>query len=203
MQSRASHVGGTKAKLEEFAYDPLGRLETATTKLNNITSRMLSQTYDANGNLKTKTNSVGADIGATSYTYGAGAAGPNAVTGATIDDKAHEFSYDADGNMEEYECTAMTGCGDVDDKFIEWNGRNLPKRITLGASQTDPTPTPRDEFAYGPDGARYHRETAYTDDADALQTEHTYYAGAFEELRYPRTLTNAASHGESVWHVLL
>ena len=179
--SRASHVGGTNAKKEEFAYDLLGRLKTATTKLSNVTRRTLSQTYYANGNLKTKTSSVNADIGATSYTYGAGAAGPHAVTGATIDDKAHEFSYDADGNMEEYECTAMTGCGDVDDKFIEWNGRNLPKRITVGESKTHATPTSRDEFAYGPDGARYHRKTTYADGQNQ-RTEHTYYVGAFEEL---------------------
>ena len=39
----------------------------------------------------------------------------------------------------------------------------------------------RDEFAYGPDGARYHRKTSYMD-GETLRTENTYYAGAFEEL---------------------
>ena len=33
LESRASHVGGANAKKETFAYDPLGRLKTATTKL--------------------------------------------------------------------------------------------------------------------------------------------------------------------------
>ena len=183
--SRASHVGGTNAKKEEFAYDLLGRLKTATTKLNNsaTATRTLSQTYYANGNLKTKTSSVNADIGTTvsRYDYDL-TAKPHRLTDATIGGKTYDFDYDADGNMEEYECTAMTGCGDVDDKFIEWNGRNLPKRITVGDSQTDPLPTSRDEFAYGPDGARYHRKTTYADADDALQTKHTYYAGAFEEL---------------------
>ena len=33
LESRASHIGGTNAKKETFAYDTLGRLKTATTKL--------------------------------------------------------------------------------------------------------------------------------------------------------------------------
>ena len=80
--------------------------------------------------------------------------------------------------MIEYECTA-TGCGD--DKYIEWNGRNLPQRITVGGSRADDTPTARGEFAYGPDGARYHRKTSYMD-GETLRTENTYYVGSFEEL---------------------
>ena len=179
--SRASHVGGTNAKKEEFAYDLLGRLKTATTKLSNsaTATRTLSQTYHANGNLKTKTSSVGADMDVSSYTsYGAGSAGPHAVTGARIEGKDHMFRYDADGNMMEYDCTSPT-CGD--DKYIEWNGRNLPHRITVGGSKTDPEPTSRDEFAYGPDGARYHRQTTYMD-GQTPRTEHTYYVGFFEEL---------------------
>ena len=181
LESRASHVGGNNAKLETFAYDPLGRLKTATTKLSNsaTATRTLSQTYHANGNLKTKTSSVGADMDVSSYTsYGAGSAGPHAVTGARIEGKDHTFRYDADGNMIEYDCTSPT-CGD--DKYIEWNGRNLPHRITVGGSQADDTPTARDEFAYGPDGARYHRKTSYMD-GETLRTENTYYVGSFEEL---------------------
>ena len=167
-------------KLETFAYDPLGRLKTATTKLSNsaTATRTLSQTYHANGNLKTKTSSVNADMDVSSYTsYGAGAAGPHAVTGARIEGKDHTFRYDADGNMISDQCAA-TGC---DDRFIEWNGRNLPERITVGGSQADPEPTARDEFAYGPDGARYHRKTSYMD-GETLRTENTYYVGSFEEL---------------------
>ena len=76
---------------------------------------------------------------------------PNRLKTATIDGKSHTFGYDADGNITGYDCTS-TDCGD--DRFIDWNGRNLPSRITLGASQEDATPTARDEFAYGPDGAR-------------------------------------------------
>ncbi len=177
LSSRASHVGRNNAKLEEFAHDPLGRLKTATTKLNNTTRRILSQTYDARGNLKTKTSSVGADIDVSSYSH-TDAARPNRLKTATIDGKSHTFGYDADGNITGYDCTSA-GCGD--DKFVDWNGRNLPARITLGASRTDATPTARDEFAYGPDGARHHRKTTHMD-GRTLRTEHTYYVGAFEEL---------------------
>ena len=180
LESRASHIGGNNAKLETFAYDPLGRLATATTKLGDVTRRTLSQTYDDKGNLKTKTSSVGADIGTTvsAYHYD-DAAKPNRLSRATIGGKDHTFSHDADGNIKKYDCTSPT-CGD--DKYIEWNGRNLPHRITVGGSRADDTPTSRDEFAYGPDGARFHRETTYTDANDDLQTEHTYYVGSFEEL---------------------
>ena len=184
LESRASHVGGANAKKETFAYDPLGRLKTATTKLSNsaTATRTLSQTYHANGNLKTKTNSVGADMDVSSYTSygtrGAGPyAGPHAVTGATIEGNSHTYGYDADGNMTSDQCAA-TGC---DDRFIDWNGRNLPERITVGGSRADDTPTARDEFAYGPDGARYHRKTSYMD-GETLRTENTYYVGSFEEL---------------------
>ena len=176
LQSRASHVGGNNAKLEEFAYDPLGRLKTATTKLSNVTRRTLSQTYDANGNLKTKTSSVGADIGVSAYGYDASK--PHRLASATIGRKAHAFSHDADGNITKYDCTSST-C--VDDKYIDWNGRNLPERITVGGSRTDETPTSRDEFAYGPDGARHHRKTSHMD-GETLRAENTYYVGAFEEL---------------------
>ncbi len=106
------------------------------------------------------------------------AARPNRLKTATIDGKSHTFGYDADGNITGYDCTSA-GCGD--DKFIDWNGRNLPARITLGASGTTAEPTARDEFAYGPDGARYHRKTTHMD-GRTLRTEHTYYVGAFEEL---------------------
>ena len=133
-------------------------------------------TYDANGNLKTKTSSVGADVGVSAYGYDASK--PHRLASATIGGKAHAFSHDADGNITKYDCTSST-C--VDDKYIDWNGRNLPERITVGGSRTDATPTARDEFAYGPDGARHHRKTTYMD-GETLRAENTYYVGSFEEL---------------------
>ncbi len=177
LASRASHVGGNNARLENFAYDPLGRLKTSTTKLNNsaTATRTLSQTYDASGNLKTKTSSVGADIDVTAYAHDASK--PHRLASATIEGQSHKFVHDADGNIEKYDCVPAA----CDDRFVEWNGRNLPKRITVGDSKADATPTSRDEFAYGPDGARYHRKTTHMD-GETLRTEHTYHVGPFEEL---------------------
>ena len=186
LASRASHVGGTNAKLEEFARDPLGRLTSATTKLGGVAKRALAYAYDAAGNLKSKTSSVGADIGVSAYAHHASK--PHRLAGATIAGETHKFVHDADGNIEKYDCASST-CGD--DKHIEWNGRNLPVRITVGDGKTDATPTARDEFAYGPDGARYHRKTTYMD-GETLRTENTYYAGRFEELLPPPGAAHAS-----------
>ncbi len=181
LASRASHVGGRNAKLEEFFHDPLGRLDGAVTKLNGsgFTTRKLSWTYDNRGNLKSKASSVNADIGTTvsAYHYDDDAR-PNRLSRATIGGREHAIHHDADGNVTRYECEAATGCGD--DTHIQWNGRNLPVRITLGDAEAK-NPKARDEFAYGPDGARYHRKTTFPDGASP-RMEDTYYAGAYEEL---------------------
>ena len=176
LASRASHVGGNSAKLEEFDRDPLGRLTKAATKLGGVAKRTLTYSYDAKGNLKARTSSVDADIDVSAYGYDA--AKPNRLAGATIGGKAYKFSHDADGNIEKYDC-APAAC---DDRFVEWSGRNLPVRITVGSGKADKTPTARDEFAYGPDGARYRRKSTYKDADDALRTERAYYVGALEEL---------------------
>ena len=176
LASRASHVGGNSAKLEEFDRDPLGRLTKAATKLGGVAKRTLSYNYDARGNLTGKTSSVDADIDVSAYAYDASK--PNRLAGATIEGKTYRFAHDADGNIERYDCAPAT----CDDRFVEWSGRNLPVRITLGDSKTDRTPTARDEFAYGPDGARYYRKATYKDADDALRTERTYHVGKSEEL---------------------
>ena len=103
---------------------------------------------------------------------------PNRLSRATIGGRDHKIHHDTEGNVTRYECRARTGCGD--DTHIAWNGRNLPARITLGAAEAK-NPKARDEFAYGPDGARYRRKTTFPDGASP-RVEHTYYAGAFEEL---------------------
>ncbi len=103
---------------------------------------------------------------------------PRPLSGATIGGREHAIHHDAEGNVTRYECEAKTGCGD--DTHIAWNGRNLPVRITLGDAEAK-NPAARDEFAYGPDGARYHRKTTFPDGA-APRMEDTYYAGAYEEL---------------------
>ena len=132
--------------------------------------------YDARGNLKTRTSSVDADIDVSAYGYDASK--PNRLAGAMIEGKTYKFSHDADGNVEKYDCVPAA----CDDRFVEWGDRNLPVRITGGRSKTDKTPTARDEFAYGPDGARYHRKATCRDADGDLRTERTYHVGESEEL---------------------
>ena len=169
------------ARKEDFVYDHLNRLKSAKTYLNGGTtaSRTLATTYDKLGNIDTKTSTVTADVGVTGYGFGSGTTAPghHAVTSASIGGNAHTFSYDAEGNMTQYDCTPAT----CEDKYIGWNKRNLPTTVTLGDSLTDTTPTAKDEFAYGPNGQRYYKKSTW-DDAGTLRTEHTYYVGRFEEV---------------------
>ena len=72
-------------------------------------------------------------------------------------------------------------------------------------------------FAYGPDGARYHRRSQWAGDG-ATRTEDTYYAGAYEKTHRPdgsvvertrlgaavhvRTTDAAGNRGEGAWEYL-
>ena len=185
LQSRLSGaaVGSMNARREDFVYDHLNRLKSAKTYLNGgaSASRTLETTYDKLGNIDTKTSTVTADVDVTDYGYGSGTTAPghHAVTSASIGGNAHTFSYDADGNMTQYDCTSAT----CEDKYIGWNKRNLPTTVTLGDSLTDTTPTAKDEFAYGPNGQRYYKKSTW-DDAGTERTEHTFYVGRFEEVLY-------------------
>ena len=71
---------------EEFDYDYLGRLDSAATKLGGATtaSRTLDYAYGRGGNLTSKTSDVSGDKDVTSTSYGAGPAGPHALTRATV-----------------------------------------------------------------------------------------------------------------------
>ena len=64
-----------------------------------------------------------------------------------------------------------------DDTLIGWNGRGLAETIDVAS---DAGPVSSEAFAYGPDGARHHRKSVWKD-GSATRTEHTFYAGAFEE----------------------
>ena len=79
---------------------------------------------------------------------------------------------------------------DGDDAFVEWDGRGMASRITVGASKTTASPTARDEFRYGPDGGRYYRRTTWTEtvtgDAGTGTTRtrwaETYRVGGYEKV---------------------
>lgn len=113
------------------------------------------------------------DIDVTGYLY---AAGQNRLTDVSIGGAGYSLSYDANGSITRYDRIASG-----DDKYIAWNPRNLPEKIVIGSSLNDTAPTARDEFAYGPDGRRFYKQTTW-DDNGTQKTEHTFYAGRFEEL---------------------
>ncbi len=130
---------------EVLGYDRLYRLKSAAR--NGVNT--LNVNYDSTGNITYKS-----DVG--TYTYGAGTAGPNAVTGVT-GLRPGTYTYDANGNM-------ITRAGDS----LTWYSYDLPKRINYGSDYAD--------FQYGPDRARF-KQVALTGSA----TTTTYYVGGHFE----------------------
>ncbi|BET68102.1 hypothetical protein ASA1KI_30200 [Opitutales bacterium ASA1] len=95
--------------VENAFYDALNRLDGFVSTLGaNVTNTDVD--YAANGNITWKS-----DVGA--YAYGAGGAGPHAVTSAG----AHTYTYDANGGM-------LTGAG----RAIQWTAFNQFRRIDQG-----------------------------------------------------------------------
>ena len=157
---------GTRSLTETFAYDTLNRLTSA--QVGTGTAQTL--TYDALGNIKTKT-------GVGSYTYGSGTAapGPHAVTQAGN----NRYSYDANGNV-----TGETPVGSsTPARTFAYTAFNKVASVTKGNHTTT--------FAYGPDRARYKRTDTddkgtkmdATDDA----TVTTLYVGNVEKVTYSST----------------
>jgi len=171
LESRERQVGANNYS-EVFQHDGLNRLEQSQTYVNSMLERTLSSSYDIRGNLSTKTSDVLSDIDVSSYNY---TAGTNQLLTATIENVSTTFSTDNNGNITRYDYTSG------DDKFIDWNARNMPTTVVIGSSLTDPTPTAKDEFAYGPDGQRYYKKTSW-DDSGTQRVEYTFYVGGFEEL---------------------
>ncbi|WP_444942015.1 RHS repeat-associated core domain-containing protein [Microbulbifer sp. ZKSA004] len=186
LESRLTYsAGNVLRQQEDFSYDGLNRLRDASIVVGG--DRVLSTQYDKLGNILSKTSSVDLDTQVTGYQYGEfGNAGPNAVSGVSINNVAHNLYYDENGAIERYD--AATG----DDKWISWNARQLPTEIVLGTSQSDSTPTARDRFKYGPDGQRYYRESSWMEDGQ-LKTEKAYIIGDFEVI-WPE-------HDPSIWRV--
>lgn len=125
VDQRASLTDGLE---QDFVYDPLGRVTQATLYHNGTQSQGLHYTYDAVGNLKTRT-------GVGTYTYGG--VQPHAVTAVSGGVNA-SYSYDAAGEM-------TSGAG----RTYQWTAAGKPWKITESASS--------DEFRYGP-GGRVYRE---------------------------------------------
>ena len=120
------HLGNLKARQDDnqdilgqplketFAYDSRNRLLSAT--IAGVGSRNYG--YDALGNIRKKS-----DFGS-NYSYGAGVAGPHAVTRVMLGGVEQAgYNYDANGNM-------TGGAG----RSITWTSFNKASRITRGAS---------------------------------------------------------------------
>ena len=158
---------------EEFCYDDLNRLSRSrlttaeSQRSNNLCKSSLSQlsgidtvTYDSYGNIRTKS-------GVGTYAYGAGTAGPHAVTSVTRPDRTTvSYTYDANGNN-----TAGDG------RTIAYTTFDKPDTIVKGTHTTT--------FAYGPDRARFQAAT----DTNARGTTTTLYLGSVEKITRPGNVT--------------
>ena len=135
----------------------------------------------------------------------------NRLSRTTIGDVEYRFTPDTSGHIEQYACTdpddtdEVDPCADVDDTFIEWNARGLAEKATVGDSKTDTTPTARDSFHYGPDGARYFKKTEWAVESGAtttMKTSRKYYAGAYEKtVTVGGETVERTRIGDSVVHV--
>ena len=202
LASRTANAAGsgTSARTlrkEEFDYDYLGRLDSAATKLGGATtaSRTLDYGYDNRGNLTSKTSDAAGDKSVTSTMYEQGSAGPHALTRATVDGVVHDFRYDAQGHLERDD--AASG----DDRFIEWDGRGLATKVTVGTAKDAEKPSARETFLYGPGGARYLKTSEWkvvaADGTAVLKSETTYYVGAFEKTTRACIVGEGESETES------
>ena len=200
--SLASRAG---AATETFAYDHLNRLTEARTALD--ADRVLSCDYSLRGDLESKTDSASGDRNLTAYAYGT----DTRLESVTVGGAAWTLHHDTSGHVTRYERPGR------DDRFVKWDGRGLTTEVRLAASATSATSTALDAFAYGPDGARYHRRSQWAGDG-ATRTEDTYYAGAYEKTHRPdgsvvertrlgaavhvRTTDAAGNRGEGAWEYL-
>ena len=185
LASRTANAAGSGAtartlRKEEFDYDYLGRLDSAATKLGGSTtaSRTLDYAYGSGGNLTSKTSDASGDDDVTSTMYGQGSAGPHALTRVTVGDVVHNFHYDAQGHL------VRDDAASGDDRFVEWDGRGLATKVTVGTAKDARMPTARETFLYGPGGARYRKTSECRvgeDDTAVLKSETIHYAQRLRE----------------------
>lgn len=124
---------------ESFGYDSLNRI-TSTTAQSGALTTSVSLTYNAIGNILTKS-----DVG--TYTYGSGVNGngqiirPHAVTSILMNDGVTNYAtytYDANGNQ-------LTGAG----RAFNWKSWNMPASITGNTvGKSTPTGTTSSSFNF-------------------------------------------------------
>ncbi|MDO8273582.1 MAG: RHS repeat-associated core domain-containing protein, partial [Gammaproteobacteria bacterium] len=151
LTNRSRFVKSNASTLSEtFHYDELNRLTQATAT--GLPTQSFQ--YDIKGNITSKS-----DVG--TYTYGAGSAGPHAVTTAGSD----TFTYDATGNM-------LTGGG----RTVTYNTFRKPLTLSKG--------THTSTFTYGPDRSHYKRV-----DADGTTVKTTLSIGNVEFITHSSGVT--------------
>ncbi len=126
-------AGESEQVIEDFAYDSLDRLLSASVTRDGVLESTKSHNYDRLGNFLYK------DSAANQYTYNACNAGLHAVCSA----RGSAFSYDDNGNM-----IASTG---AKARSIEYNAFNKPTQITENGASV--------EFVYGASGSRVFKQS--------------------------------------------
>ena len=176
LESRIAHpvIGITSQRQETFSYDIMNRVKAAETYINGSNTRDLNYSYNGLGNLTSKTSTQAGDNSVTGYSYGAGSAGADAVTHATINGTNHTLHYDANGAITRYDIA-----GTSTDKYITYNSFNQPTKIVVGTGLNDSAPQAIDQFKYDPDGNIYQRDTSWTENGNSY-TESVVYIGAYE-----------------------
>ena len=150
-QGLSKLMGGPAKNVdEEFTYDNLNRL--LTTRIAGEASANVDTTYDARGNIKTKSG-VGA------YAYGA--ASNRLVSVTPSGGTAVTYAYDSNGNL-------TSGDG----RTLSYTSFDKPHTITKGTDQTV-------KFAYDGERARYKRSVTTGTGTNAVTTT-TYYVGNVE-----------------------
>ena len=169
---------------ESFTHDGLGRL-TQAAATSGTTTRTLTTDHDVLGNLKFRMSDVTGDIDVTDYTY---TDALNAVQYAKVGSTRQKYAYDDAGRMmSDRQCLQLTGTctfstqtDALNDRYIEWDGRDLARKIVVGSGLTDSTPTARETFRYGPDEARFERFSEWKD-GEETQSMRTFYVGDYEK----------------------
>ena len=176
---------GMSELTETFTRDPLRRLTRA--KVSGAGGRRLDYDHDALGNLLHRNSSTEANVTLSEHdSTHAAAPGPHTPRFATVGTERRGIAWDAAGRMTSItvcataggDCAAKSG---ADHRHITWNARGEATRVLLGSSATDTTPTVREDFARGPDGALYFRKSAWRENG-AERVERRYTVGRFEEV---------------------
>lgn len=174
VQNSVSGLSGTRT--EDFAYDSQRRLKSASASSSGSPTRNLVYDYDKLGNLLYKTSNKAGDLDVTNYGYGAGTAGPSAVTSATVGGVPYTLNYNSVGAVSSYDLP-----GNTEDRFVVYNSFNQPTTIVVGTSLLDANPKAKEEMAYGPDGRLIAKKTTWNEGGSSYTAE-SLYLGATERI---------------------